>query len=184
MKPQGRVGDISETTSDTHAHPCCAHICTGPAICGSEDVLVNGLPALRINDTGIHSTCCGANVWQATEGATGVLINDQRAHREGDRTQHCGGAGRLITGSPNVLIGDIGGSGDSSDSETFIEIELLDDSGFPVKAARFELELAGGHRLTGTLDDNGRARVDGISPGGGRVRFPDLADPVWGKVVS
>ena len=61
---------------------------------------------------------------------------------------------------------------------------LLDDSGFPVKAARFELELAGGHRLTGTLDDNGRARVDGISPGGGRVRFPDLADPVWGKVVS
>jgi uncharacterized Zn-binding protein involved in type VI secretion len=35
-----------------------------------------------------------------------VLINNKGAHRMGDMTKHCGGVGKLITGSTDVLVGD------------------------------------------------------------------------------
>ena len=67
---------------------------------------MNRLPALRVDDPGIHSACCGTNTWTATEGSATVFINGKRAHRMGDQTRHCGGMGRLIEGSPNVIVGE------------------------------------------------------------------------------
>nr|WP_272422212.1 peptidoglycan-binding protein [Polyangium jinanense] len=35
-----------------------------------------------------------------------MLINNRRAHRMGDVDEHCGGRGKMVQGSPDVLIGD------------------------------------------------------------------------------
>jgi uncharacterized Zn-binding protein involved in type VI secretion len=105
MPPQGRVGDNAFVPADAHGCPACPHPATGPATKGSPDVLVNGMPALRLGDSGMHVACCGPNKWNAAKGSGSVYINNLPAHRLGDTTAHCGGVGNLIVGSPNVLVG-------------------------------------------------------------------------------
>jgi uncharacterized Zn-binding protein involved in type VI secretion len=105
MPPQGRLGDKSQVPSDSHGCVACPHTCIGPATAGSPDVLTNNRPSLRINDPGVHSSCCGANSWIAVTGSSTVFINGLAAHRMNDSDQHCGGMGRLIEGSDNVIVG-------------------------------------------------------------------------------
>ena len=105
MPPQGRLGDKASVPVDTHGCPACPHPGIGPAINGSPDTLVNGLPALRVDDPGVHAACCGSNLWTATQGSATVFINGKPAHRQTDQNRHCGGMGRLIEGSPNVITG-------------------------------------------------------------------------------
>ena len=104
MPGQGRLGDKAKVPIDTHGCPACPHSGTGPAIQGSPDVRVNGRPALRVGDPGVHTVCCGANTWTSTTGSATVFINGKAAFRMGDKTQHCGGIGSLIEGSPNVVV--------------------------------------------------------------------------------
>jgi hypothetical protein len=61
---------------------------------------------LRVDDPGIRAACCGANRWTAATGSVTVFINGSGAHRIGDQTQHCGGPGARIEGSPNVIVGE------------------------------------------------------------------------------
>lgn len=105
MPPQGRLGDKSQVPGDGHGCPACAHGCVGPAIVGSPNVLVNSRPALRVSDNGIHAACCGPNTWKAVVGSGTVLINNKAAHRQNDMDQHCGGVGKLIEGSSDVVTG-------------------------------------------------------------------------------
>jgi uncharacterized Zn-binding protein involved in type VI secretion len=105
MPPMGRLGDKSSAPADAHGCPACPHPVIGPAVQGSPDVLVNGRPALRVGDQGIHMVCCGPNTWEAKTGSATVLINNQAAHRMGDQDKHCGGMGALIEGSPDVEVG-------------------------------------------------------------------------------
>ena len=105
MPGQGRLGDKANTSADKHGCPGCPHPGTGPAIMGSPDVSINGRPALRVDDVGIHAVCCGPNMWKAKDGSGTVFINGKAAHRNGDPTKHCGGDGKLIEGSEDVLIG-------------------------------------------------------------------------------
>ena len=105
MPAQGRLGDNAHCPSDSHGCPGCAHGVTGPAVAGSPNVNVNGMAALRIGDPGVHSSCCGANKWNASSGSGTVMINGIAAHRLGDATAHCGGRGTLIVGSDNVITG-------------------------------------------------------------------------------
>jgi len=58
-----------------------------------------------VGDPGIHAPCCGPNSWTATAGSGTVLINNMPAHRMGDQDTHCGGVGKLIEGSPDVITG-------------------------------------------------------------------------------
>ena len=98
--------DVSLAAVDVHGCPACPHpAVVGPAIAGSSDVLINGLPALRVGDQGVHAACCGPNTWTAIQGSGTVLINGKGAHREGDQAKHCGGVGALISGSANVIAG-------------------------------------------------------------------------------
>ena len=76
-----------------------------PAISGSPDVNCNGRPALRVDDNGVHSSCCGSNTWVAQAGSSTVFINNKKSHRKDDATKHCGGMGKLIQGSPTVIVG-------------------------------------------------------------------------------
>ncbi len=105
MPEQGRLGDLSKCNADAHGCVACPHIVIGPAVQGSPDVLVNNRPALRVGDKGIHAPCCGPNMWEAKMGSKTVFINGKAAHRKGDMDKHCGGVGKLIQGSPDVLVG-------------------------------------------------------------------------------
>ncbi|HEX4453462.1 MAG TPA: PAAR domain-containing protein [Kofleriaceae bacterium] len=105
MPAQGRVGDIANVPADAHGCPACPHPAVGPAISGSPDVNCNSMPALRVDDTGIHAACCGPNTWTAQAGSGTVFINGKASHRMNDATKHCGGMGTLKVGSPNVMVG-------------------------------------------------------------------------------
>ncbi len=101
-----RLGDIARCPMDSHGCKVCTHNVQGPAVQGSNDVTINGKPALRLGDRGIHMLCCGTNTWSAAEGSSTVFINGKPAVRIGDRTAHCGGSGNMKAGSSNVIIGD------------------------------------------------------------------------------
>ena len=62
---------------------------------------------------------------------------------------------------------------------TFIELEMVDDKGRPVPGLAYVIEASDGTVYDGVLDDDGRARVDGIEPGDCRITFPDLDKDAW-----
>jgi len=68
-------------------------------------VNINGRPALRVDDAGIHAACCGTNMWQAAQGSSTVFVNGKPLVRLNDMTRHCGGSGKLIEGSDDVIVG-------------------------------------------------------------------------------
>lgn len=137
-KSASRLGDCSECSGDGHGCPSCPHHVTGQATTGSDDVLINSRPALRVGDTGSHSKCCGLNEWVAIDGSKSVLINDREVCRKGDSTEHCGGNGRMIEGSVNVIVGDWSGSGNVKNNEGWIglipALTPLDPRSFEEKA--------------------------------------------------
>lgn len=118
MPGAGRLGDKAHVQEDSHGCPGCPHPGVGPAISGSANVFINGMPALRVDDVGIHAVCCGSNTWSAQQGSATVFINGKAAFRRDDPTRHCGGTGKLIEGSGNVNVGGAssggGGHGGSS----------------------------------------------------------------------
>ena len=163
MQPQGRVGDIGFNSADAHGCVACAHPVLGPAIEGSSDVLVNGLSALRDKDPGIHAACCGSNSWKAKGGAPHVFINGEHAFRQDDPTAHCGGNGKLITGSGNVFVGNKGGS--SSPGKSWVHIRLRDALGRPLRGLLFKLTLPDGSTREGAVDRHGWVMAPDIPEG-------------------
>jgi uncharacterized Zn-binding protein involved in type VI secretion len=105
MPPQARLGDMSQVMADAHGCPACPHPAVGPAILGSPNVKVNKMPAIRVDDKGVHAACCNGNNWTAQAGSATVFINSKKAHRLGDADKHCGGMGKMIGGSANVVTG-------------------------------------------------------------------------------
>jgi uncharacterized Zn-binding protein involved in type VI secretion len=101
-----RLGDKSKAPIDAHGCPACPHPnVQGPSIVASANVFINGMPGLRINDMGIHSACCGANMWMITGASGQVFLNGAQLVRQGDPTLHCGGPGQMIEASGNVHDG-------------------------------------------------------------------------------
>src|SRR5262245_22015103 len=101
-----RLGDKANVPACAHGCPACPHPAVGPAILGSNDVMINKRPAVRKDDQGIHAACCGPNMWKAFMGSQTVKINGKQAMRMGDQTQHCGvSMGQTIEGSTDVFIG-------------------------------------------------------------------------------
>jgi hypothetical protein len=75
-------------------------------------------------------------------------------------------------------------SGPASDESAskepdWLEIELLDAGGEPMKDQPYLVELRDGGTRDGKLDGSGRARLDRVKPGAHRVSFPDLPDDHW-----
>jgi uncharacterized Zn-binding protein involved in type VI secretion len=101
-----RLGDHAKAPLDAHGCPACPHPnVEGPALTASFNVFVNGAPALRKGDMGMHAACCGKNQWKVMRASGQVFINGQKMVRKNDPTRHCGGIGKMIEASGNVHDG-------------------------------------------------------------------------------
>lgn len=94
------LGHRAHAPADAHGCLACPHSPTGPIVQGSPSVLVDGLPAARSGDYGMHAPCCGGNMFRIAGGnEEGVLIDGRPAATLGALTLHCGGRGNIIEGS-------------------------------------------------------------------------------------
>ena len=65
----------------------------------------------------------------------------------------------------------------------WIEIKLVDQDNKPVAGEECKVKLPDGTYDTGSLDNDGFVRIDGIDPGGTcQVTFPKLDGGSWKKV--
>lgn len=104
--PAARVQDNAQSQPHVHNPQAGARLAVGSILTGSPDVLINGRPAVRVQDSGTAAGCGGPGDFTIIKGSATVLINGHPAARMGDRTLHCGMApGTIIQGSPTVLIG-------------------------------------------------------------------------------
>jgi len=97
-KPAARFGDIGS------GHGC--HFPPSNAVEGSENVIINGRPAVRLGDAFAVHVCPvdgGPHPRVLASGSHSVLFNGRPAGRLGDSID-CGGV--VLTGSGNVLIGE------------------------------------------------------------------------------
>lgn len=101
-----RLGDKANCPADGHGCTACPHNVTGPVVQAASDVIINNQPGARQGDMGIHGICCGPNRYTIAKGAPTVDINARPAARQADRTSHCGGIGRVINGSNDVIVGN------------------------------------------------------------------------------
>lgn len=89
-------GDLAKCNADSHGSPGDPLPVIGPITTGSPNVFIDGVPAARVGDVGVHSACAGPNTFEIVEGDSSVLINGRAAARVGDKTQHCGGVGKIV----------------------------------------------------------------------------------------
>jgi hypothetical protein len=62
---------------------------------------------------------------------------------------------------------------------SWIEIELIGEDGKPYPGEAYQIKLSDGSIASGTLDEKGFARVDGIEPDSCDITFPDLDKEAW-----
>jgi uncharacterized Zn-binding protein involved in type VI secretion len=117
MPGAARLGDKAQVAQDSHGCPACPHPGVGPIVTGSPDVNINGLPAGRVDDLGVHAACCGSNTFVVKKGSSTVYVNGKPLARMQDKTQHCGGSGPIIDGSGDVLIDDGAGAASTLSSK-------------------------------------------------------------------
>ena len=107
MPEAARLSDLSKADPHAHGCPACPHPVQGPIVMGSPNVFINGLPAARVDDIGLHAACWGPNMYKIKMGSSTVFINGKEAARKDDMTMHCETAsGKIIMGSPDVIIED------------------------------------------------------------------------------
>lgn len=92
--------------------------------------------------------------------------------------QRAGAGGSGTTPVKPFKPGDPGDDPDAPPT-TWIEIRLTDEAGSPVAGEPYAVTLADGTVASGTLDEDGLARVDGIPAGTCQVTFPDLDQDAW-----
>lgn len=93
------VGMLAFCEADSHGCPADPLSVIGPITTGSANVLVNGKPAARVGDVGVHAACAGANTFTIIDGDDRVLIDGRRAAWSFSTTRHCGGVGKILIGS-------------------------------------------------------------------------------------
>jgi type VI secretion system secreted protein VgrG len=131
----------------------------GAALSGSADALVSplGPAAAREADKADPGAMAELASWTAK-----VLPARQSA------------ASDAPTHDPNAY--------ENQQKKHWIEIELVDKYDKPVPGEPYKITLPDGTTVAdGTLDEKGRARVDGIDPGTCQVTFPNLDKQTWKK---
>jgi len=65
---------------------------------------------------------------------------------------------------------------------SWIAIEMVDEASKPVVGQPYRITLPDGETVAeGTLDEKGRAHIEGIEPGNCKVTFPRLDKDAWEK---
>ncbi len=175
--------------------------CVGPPdaiVAGSPTVFISGRMAARVGDSTAHGGAIAM-------GAATVLIGDmgggagtpagatmKSARNEGKaftqmscaaKTANSGAAGgnaaRTSAGGAPAAPAGSNAPSDPTRKKTWVEIELLDDNGKPVKHERYRIVTPDAQKHEGFLDDKGLARVDDIDPGTCVISFPDLDGQSW-----
>jgi uncharacterized Zn-binding protein involved in type VI secretion len=95
------VGMLARCLADGHGAPMDPVNVVGPITTGSSHVLVNGKPAARVGDVGVHAACAGSNTFEIVSGDYQVLIDGKPAAWITSITKHCGGMGTIIGGGGN-----------------------------------------------------------------------------------
>ena len=62
---------------------------------------------------------------------------------------------------------------------TWVELELLDDTGVAIAGAKYLIVGPDGQEHSGVTDAKGRGRLDGIPPGQCRISFPGMDKDAW-----
>jgi hypothetical protein len=73
----------------------------------------------------------------------------------------------------------VGADADAQDVTAWIEVEMVDEENEPVTGERYRVTLPDNSVAEGSLDSEGRARVEGFKPGSCRITFPDLDGEAW-----
>lgn len=80
------------------------------------------------------------------------------------------------------LVHEQGQAGDKLRLRSWIEVQLIGEDDKPIPYQKYAIALPGGATRTGLLDENGRARIEGIPAGTCKVSFPDLDQDAWTPV--
>jgi hypothetical protein len=67
-------------------------------------------------------------------------------------------------------------------AKTWIEIQLVGEDGKPIANQKYEIELPDGTKKEGSLDKDGKARVEEIDKGECQVAFVDIDREAWEPV--
>jgi hypothetical protein len=85
-------------------------------------------------------------------------------------------------GSQKVEPFKPGKNGQDREKKTaWIEIELVGEDGEPIAGEAYRITLADGTVASGSLDEKGLARLEGIEPGTCKITFPNLDQEAWVK---
>ncbi|MEA2343247.1 MAG: hypothetical protein QOF63_1416 [Thermoanaerobaculia bacterium] len=80
------------------------------------------------------------------------------------------------------LVNEQRKAGDKLRLRTWIEVQLIGEDDKPIPNQKYTIALPGGAMKSGTLDENGSARIEGIPAGTCKVSFPDLDQDAWTPV--
>ena len=82
------------------------------------------------------------------------------------------------------LCAEPGQAGDKLRLRSWIEVQLVGEDDSPIAGEAYEIRLPGGTVISGTLDEKGSARLDGIAPGTCMVSFPNLDKDAWTPIEA
>lgn len=70
---------------------------------------------------------------------------------------------------------------EKKDEDAWLEIELLDEGNppMPIPGAKYVVELKDGTLIEGTLNEKGKARLEGIKGATAKVSFPEIDGAEW-----
>ena len=105
VEKYAHVGSMAFCPADVHIGPYGPMQVIGPILQGSPNVFINGLPASRVGDIGMHTICIGPNSFTVSSGDNEVLIDGKPAAMfESSQTQHCGGTGHILGAHQNFFV--------------------------------------------------------------------------------
>jgi type VI secretion system secreted protein VgrG len=159
------------------------------------DYYIKGMNVVIEGMTGLTIKVGGSFV---TLNAGGVFISGPMVNLNSGGAALSGVAGKIVAPIAALLAAvaadAVPGGGDkgeqrhkdddkkNKDKKSWIEIELVDEDGKPVPGEAYKVTLPDGETVaTGTLDEKGFARIEGIDPGTCKITFPNLDKDSWAK---
>jgi phage baseplate assembly protein gpV len=165
----------------THAQKTFGLKATGGITIGGGNTTINVSNAAATSVSGSGSGELGGAAAEPAKDQRTVA--DLNARAGGGGSGGAGGAAQRGTSGGDQQASSSGTSGASGaapkDHTDWLAIELVDKDDKPVPMIRYKVVGPDGVEHTGLTDPDGRARIEGLSPGDCAVTFPDLHVGEW-----